>query len=85
METVRMRERRQLTLPAEVVEQVQIKTNDALQVSVVNGVIQLTPLHSAMVRKVSLRPFLGIAKGVYQVGEDPKLGQYIEDLRDEWE
>ncbi len=85
METVRMRERRQLTLPAEVVEQVQIKTNDALQVSVVNGVIQLTPIHSAMVRKVSLRPLLGVAKGVYQTAEQVKLGQYIENLRNEWE
>lgn len=85
METVRMRERRQLTLPAEVVEQVHIKTNDALQVSVVNGVIQLTPINSAMVRKVSLRPLLGVAKGVYQTGEQAKLGQYIEHLRNEWE
>jgi bifunctional DNA-binding transcriptional regulator/antitoxin component of YhaV-PrlF toxin-antitoxin module len=85
METVRMRERRQLTLPAEVVEQVQIKTNDALQVSVVNGVIQLTPLNSAIHKKVSLRPFLGVMKGIYQTEDQATLGQYIEDLRNEWE
>lgn len=85
METIRMRERRQLTLPAEVVEQVQIKTNDALQVTVVNGVIQLTPMHSATVKKVSLRPFLGVAKGVYQTDEQGSLSQYIENLRNEWE
>ncbi|NBS76954.1 MAG: AbrB/MazE/SpoVT family DNA-binding domain-containing protein [Betaproteobacteria bacterium] len=85
METVKMRERRQLTLPAGVVEQVQIKTNDALQVTVVNGVIQLTPLQPGAGKKVSLRPFLGVAKGVYQKNEEASLSQYVEELRNEWE
>ena len=84
METVKMRERRQLTLPAGVVEQVQIKTNDALQVTVVNGVIHLTPLHPGASKKISLRPFLGIAKGVYQTEKLP-ISKYVEDLRNEWE
>jgi bifunctional DNA-binding transcriptional regulator/antitoxin component of YhaV-PrlF toxin-antitoxin module len=85
METVKMRERRQLTLPAGVVEQVQIKTNDALQVTVVNGVIQLTPLHPGTSKKISLRPLLGLAKGVYQTEEKEPLSQYVEELRNEWE
>ena len=85
METVRMRERRQLTLPADVVDQVQLKTNDALQVAVVNGVIQLTPVHSSLNKKVSLRPLLGIAKGVYQSNEQAPISQYVEELRKEWE
>ena len=85
METIKMRERRQLTLPAAVVEQVQIKTNDALQVSVVNGVIQLTPLHTVASKKISLRPFLGIAKGVYQTDKKLPFSKYVEDLRNEWE
>jgi bifunctional DNA-binding transcriptional regulator/antitoxin component of YhaV-PrlF toxin-antitoxin module len=84
METVRMRERRQLTLPADVVEQVQIKTNDALQVAVVNGDIQLTPLLIASNKKISMRSFLGIAKGVYASGDQSSPSQYVEDLRNEW-
>jgi bifunctional DNA-binding transcriptional regulator/antitoxin component of YhaV-PrlF toxin-antitoxin module len=84
METVRMRERRQLTLPADVVEQVQIKTNDALQVAVVNGVIQLTPMNMTTNKKISMRSFLGIAKGVYASGDQNNLSQYVEDLRNEW-
>jgi bifunctional DNA-binding transcriptional regulator/antitoxin component of YhaV-PrlF toxin-antitoxin module len=85
MESIKMRERRQLTLPAGVVEQVQIKTNDALQVTVVNGVIQLTPLHPGASKKISLRPLLGLAKGVYQTEEKAPLSQYVEELRNEWE
>jgi bifunctional DNA-binding transcriptional regulator/antitoxin component of YhaV-PrlF toxin-antitoxin module len=84
METVRMRERRQLTLPADVVDLVQIKTNDELQVAVVNGVIQLTPLHIASNIKISMRSFLGLAKGVYASGDQNSLSQYVEDLRNEW-
>lgn len=84
METVRMRERRQLTLPADVVEQVQIKTNDALQVAVVNGVIQLTPMNMPTNKKISMRSFLGIAKGVYDSGDQSSMSQYVDDLRNEW-
>jgi bifunctional DNA-binding transcriptional regulator/antitoxin component of YhaV-PrlF toxin-antitoxin module len=85
MDTVKMRERRQLTLPAEVVEMVQIKTNDALQVTVVNGVIQLTPVNNGVNRKISLRPFLGVSKGVYQTNQQTSLSKCVEDLRKEWE
>ena len=84
METVRMRERRQLTLPADVVEQVQLKINDALQVAVVNGVIQLTPMNMPTNKKISMRSFLGIAKGVYDSGDQRSLSQYVDDLRNEW-
>ena len=84
METVRMRERRQLTLPAEIVDLVQIKTNDALQVAVVNGVIQLTPMNMPTNKKISMRSFLGLAKGVYASGDQNNLSQYVEDLRNEW-
>ena len=84
METVRMRERRQLTLPADVVEQVQIKTNDALQVAVVNGSIQLTPINMPTNKKISMRSFLGIAKGVYASEDQSSLSQYVDDLRNEW-
>ncbi len=84
METVRMRERRQLTLPAEIVDLVQIKTNDALQVAVVNGVIQLTPMNMPTNKKISMRSFLGLAKGVYTSGDQNSPSQYLEDLRNEW-
>jgi bifunctional DNA-binding transcriptional regulator/antitoxin component of YhaV-PrlF toxin-antitoxin module len=84
METVRMRERRQLTLPADVVDLVQIKTNDALQVAVVNGVIQLTPINMPTNKKISMRSFLGLAKGVYASGDQNSPSQYLEDLRNEW-
>ena len=84
METVRMRERRQLTLPAGIVDLVQIKTNDALQVAVVNGVIQLTPMNMPTNKKISMRSFLGLAKGVYASGDQNNLSKYVEDLRNEW-
>jgi bifunctional DNA-binding transcriptional regulator/antitoxin component of YhaV-PrlF toxin-antitoxin module len=84
METVRMRERRQLTLPADIVDLVQIKTNDALQVAVVNGVIQLTPMNMPTNKKISMRSFLGLAKGVYASGDQNNLSKYVEDLRNEW-
>jgi bifunctional DNA-binding transcriptional regulator/antitoxin component of YhaV-PrlF toxin-antitoxin module len=84
METVRMRERRQLTLPADIVDLVQIKTNDALQVAVLNGVIQLTPMNMTKNKKISMRSFLGLAKGVYASGDQNNLSKYVEDLRNEW-
>ena len=44
MSAVHLRERRQVTLPSDVVSAAGLETNDSLDVSYVNGVIYLVPV-----------------------------------------
>lgn len=83
MSTVSLRDRRQVTLPAEVVEAVGLQTNDALEVSVVNGVIHLVPVAAAARRAPSLRRFLGATAGLYGQSAE-QADDYVRHQRDTW-
>lgn len=63
--TVRLRDRRQITLPADIVAAAGLQTHDTLEVRVVNGVIQLTPSAATQAPVRSMSRFLGAAQGVY--------------------
>ncbi|WP_041675096.1 AbrB/MazE/SpoVT family DNA-binding domain-containing protein [Ramlibacter tataouinensis] len=82
MTTARLRERRQITLPSEVVEAARLEVDDALDVRFVNGVIELVPLRAG--KGVSdMSRFLGAARGHY--GKDSRaMDKYVQDLRDGW-
>lgn len=83
MAAVQLRDRRQITLPSEVVAAAALQVNDALEVSYVNGVIQLVPL-KAKKKPVDMRKYLGVLQGMY--GDTPEeIDAYIRSERDSWE
>lgn len=83
MSTIILRERRQITLPAEVVSAAGLHTNDTLEVSVVNGVIQLVPAARANETVPAMRRFLGATAGLYgQSAEDADA--YVRQQRESW-
>lgn len=79
--TISLRDRRQLTLPAEVVAAVGLQVNDTLDVRVVDGVIHLVPVTAAARRTPSLRRFLGATPGLY--GQDAEQADdYVRQQRE---
>ena len=83
MSTISLRERRQIPLPAEIVAAVGLQTNDTLDISVVNGVIQLVPVAMASRKRPGMSRFLGVAAGVY--GQDAaEADTYVRQQRDSW-
>ena len=82
MTAVHLRERRQITLPSDVVLAAGLATDDSLEVIYVNGVIQLVPIKNSSRRAVISR-FVGAAGTSY--GEDTEsMNQYVRDQRDSW-
>ena len=65
MSTVSLRDRRQVTLPQEIVTAAGLETNDTLEISVVNGVIQLVPVNKARTNGKTMARFLGAAGSLY--------------------
>jgi len=69
MSQVRVRQKHQITLPANIVQDAHIIPNDTLEVAFVNGVITLTP-KKRHAPKNAVMAFAGVAKGVW--GETPE-------------
>lgn len=83
MAAVQLRDRRQITLPSEVVAAAALQVNDALEVSYVNGVIQLVPL-KAKKKPVDMRKYIGLLKGMYG-NTTEEMNAYVRNERDSWE
>ena len=83
MSTINLRERRQITLPAEIVAAVGLQTNDALDISVVNGVIQLVPLTGVHKERPAMNRFLGATPGLYGQSAE-EADAYVRQQRDSW-
>lgn len=82
MSAVHLRERRQITLPSDVVLAAGLATDDSLEVSYVNGIIQLVPLKNNP-RRADMRRFVGAAGASY--GTDTEaMNQYVREQRDSW-
>ena len=82
MASVHLRERRQITLPIDVVSAAGLTTNDSLEVSYVNGIIQLVP-HKSQHRRADMSRFLGAAGASF--GADTEaMNQVVRDLRESW-
>lgn len=78
-----LRDRRQITLPADVVAAVGLALNDTLQVSVSRGAIVLTPTRATPNPPASMARFLGAAQAVF--GTTAEQGDAIvRDARDAW-
>jgi bifunctional DNA-binding transcriptional regulator/antitoxin component of YhaV-PrlF toxin-antitoxin module len=81
--TVSLRDRRQITLPAEIVSAAGLSTNDTLEVRLVNGNIVLAPTHAARSAPRSMSRFLGAARGLYGATAEEADAQ-LRQQRDEW-
>ena len=81
--TVTLRERRQITLPAEVVAAVGIQVNDELDIRVVNGVIQMAPRVGAALPRPAMSRFLGATTGLYGHSAE-EADAYVRQQRDSW-
>lgn len=81
--TVSLRDRRQITLPAETVAAVGLELNDALEVSVVNRTILLTPTRTDQASQRSMSRFLGVAKQAFG-GTADQADAIVAEERNAW-
>jgi bifunctional DNA-binding transcriptional regulator/antitoxin component of YhaV-PrlF toxin-antitoxin module len=78
---IRMRPKHQITLPANIVRQAKLATDDRLEVTYTNGVIVLTPHPAAApAQAFNVMSYAGIGEGMWGQSAD-EVNQYISDLR----
>ncbi len=81
--TVHVRDRRQITLPVDIVARAGLRTDDTLEVSWVRGAIVMVPTHAEKQAKGSMNRFLGAARGLY--GADAAAADaYLNEQRETW-
>ena len=83
MPVIRMRPKHQVTLPASMVRQANIKLDDKLAVTYVNGSIILTP-SAVGTHQTDIMAFAGIANGLW--GNTAKqIDQTLDIMKSGWE
>ena len=83
MPEIRMRRKHQVTLLASLVRQANIKLDDKLAVSYVNGSIISTP-SAASEKRIDIMAFVGIANGVW--GRTAKeIDKTLDKMKSGWE
>ncbi len=86
MPQVKLREKGQVTIPAELLQEWSrtnhVAANDTMEVSLSNGVLMLIPSkrHTA---KRDLMSFAGVGKGLWGSTQD-EIEASIQDLRSSW-
>ena len=83
MTQIRIRERNQITLPANIAVAASLSPNDALEVSFANGVITLIPVNPHIKRR-SITDYVGSAKGLWGT-TGTEIDAQLRDERDSWE
>ena len=83
MPEIRMRPKHQVTLPASLVRQANIKLDDRLAVSYVNGSIILTPC-AASTNQTDIMAFAGIANGLWG-NTAQEIDRNLNDMKSGWE
>lgn len=84
MPQVRVRDKHQITLPAQIAREANIGMNDILDVRYQNGVITLMTKQGMAAKKPSLMALAGSAKGLYGTTTE-ELEQYSVNERKSWE
>ncbi len=83
MPKIRVRQKNQITIPLRIAEEADIRPDDVLEISYVNGVVTLVPAGSKG-KKRSVMEYAGIATGTW----GKTTGDIEEELkkdRDSWE
>ena len=83
MTQIRIRERNQITLPANIAVAANLSPNDTLEVSFANGVITLIPVNPHNKRR-SITDYVGSAKGLWGT-TGAGIDTQLRDERDSWE
>lgn len=83
MPEIRMRPKHQVTLPASLVRQANIKLDDKLAVTYVNGSIILTPT-AASENQIDIMAFAGIANGLWG-NTAQEIDQTLSSVKSGWE
>ena len=84
MPEIRMRPKHQVTLPASIVREANLQTDDRLMVTFINGNILISPKRSKTVAPNDVMAFAGVGRGVWGQTID-EVEAKIRALRDEWE
>jgi bifunctional DNA-binding transcriptional regulator/antitoxin component of YhaV-PrlF toxin-antitoxin module len=81
--TIQLRDRRQLTLPADIVREANLQVNDMLEVTLTHGVIQLVPTSRRAAGRHNMERYLGATRGLY--GETAAdANDHVRHERDSW-
>lgn len=83
MPQVRVRDKHQITLPAQIARAANIEMDDILDISYKDGVITLATQQSMDAKKPSLMALSGSAKGLYGATTE-ELEQYALTERNAW-
>ena len=84
MPEIRMRPKHQVTLPASIVREANLQTDDRLMVTIVNGNILISPKRAKLAAPQNVMAFAGIGRGVWGQTSD-EVEAKVRALRDEWE
>ena len=79
-----LRPKGQLTIPAQILQQLNIQAYEQVEINIQNGVITIVPAHrKESTRKRSLKTFAGVGHGCW--GQTPEaISESIHKLRDSW-
>ncbi len=83
MSKIRVRLKNQITIPARIAEEANIKPDDIIEISCSNGVVTLVPVNRKD-RKKSVMDYAGIARGLWGQTTDEIEASLASD-RDSWE
>ncbi len=83
MQTVQLRDRRQITLPPKIVAECNLQVDDELSIRVRDGVIELTPIARKLQAPVDVSQYLGAVKCYGSTPEE--MDAYIRAERDSWD
>jgi hypothetical protein len=83
---VKLREKGQVTIPAELLQEWsrtnQVATNDTMEVNLSNGVLMLIPSKRHATKR-DIMSFAGVGKGLWGSTQD-EIETTIQDLRSSW-
>ena len=83
MPVVKIRSKGQVTIPADILQDWHIHSNDKINVDLVNGVVMLTPVN-CLDHKKSIMSYAGIARGLWGDSADD-IDNFVRNERDSWE
>ena len=83
MPEVRMRPKHQITLPARIVREAQLETDDKLTVTYINGSIVITPQQKSP-QATDIMAFAGIARGLWG-NTEAQTDQMLKDMKTAWQ
>ena len=83
MSLVKVRPKGQVTIPADILKQWHIQINQQVNITLVNGVVTLTP-ENRLENKKSILSYAGIGKGLWGDSAE-EIEDFIHNERESWE